>query len=117
MFPVVDSLHRVPALYITETHVELERTFGDDMLAEPKQEKPYAEIIDRLADPKTPSTWIRVEGIFKLQGNALKIHRPHRDGDVDQELPYWLNVVPQGGELRSPILSQIHAVRTQGTRE
>ena len=70
------------------------------MLVELKREEPYHEIIDRLVDPKTPSTWVRVEGIFKLQGNLLKIHRPHRDDEVDQELPtsvlWCLKVVSSG---------------------
>ena len=103
-FPAVDSLERVPALYVTETQVELEQQFGDGMLAQLRTEQPYDEIINRLEDPETPSTWVREEGIFKLQGNLLKIHRPHRDDEVDQELPYWRTVVPQGGEYRSRIL-------------
>ena len=32
-FPAVDSLDRVPALYVTETQVELEQMFGEEMLA------------------------------------------------------------------------------------
>ena len=87
-FPAVDSLERLPALYVTETHVELEQNFGEEMLAQLRGEQPYGEIIDRLVDPEKPKTWVREEGIFKLQGNLLKIHRPHRDDEVDQELPY-----------------------------
>ena len=32
-FPTVDSLERVPTLYVTETQIELEQTFGAEMLA------------------------------------------------------------------------------------
>ena len=113
-FPAVDSLERVPALYVTETQIELEQNFGDEMLAQLREEEPYKEIINRLENPETPSTWVREEGIFKLQGNLLKIHRPHRDDEMDQELPYWRTVVPQGGEYRSRILQEIHAVPYSG---
>ena len=87
-FPAIDLLERVPALYVTETQVELEQIFGKEMLAQLRTEEPYSEIINTLEDPDTPSTWVREEGIFKLQGNLLKIHRPHRDDEMDQELPY-----------------------------
>ena len=33
---------------------------------------------------------------------------------MDQELPYWRTVVPQGGEFRSRILQEIHAVPYSG---
>ena len=82
LFHVVDSLERVPALYVTETQIELEQNFGEEMLAQLRTEEPYKEIITRLEDPETPSTRVREEGIFKLQENLLKIHRPHRDDEM-----------------------------------
>ena len=57
-FPTVDSLERVPALYVIKTQIELEQNFGEEMLAQLKQEEPYKEIINRLADPEMPSTWV-----------------------------------------------------------
>ena len=56
--PAVDSLERVLALYVSETQVELEQNFGDEMLVQLKTEAPCEEIITRLADPETPSTWV-----------------------------------------------------------
>ena len=32
-FPAVDSLERVPTLYVSETQVKLKQNFGDEMLA------------------------------------------------------------------------------------
>ena len=113
-FPAVDSLERVPALYVSESTVELDQTFAEQMLEELKNESPYDEIIQRLQDPNQSSTWVRSEGIFRIQGKVLKIHRPHRDDEIDQDLPYWRTVVPQGGEYRSRILQELHSVPYSG---
>ena len=83
LFPAVDSLERVPALYVSETAVELNSNFEEQILNALKSESSYDEVIQRLQDPMTPSTWVRPKGIFKLAGHSLKIHRPHRDDEVD----------------------------------
>ena len=94
--------------------MELDQTFAEQILEELNNESPYNEVIQRLQDPTQPSTWVRSEGIFRIQGKVLKIHRPHRDDEIDQDLPYWRKGVPQGGEYRSRILQELHSVPYSG---
>ena len=51
-FPAVDSLERVPALYVTETQVELEQNFGEEMLAQLRIEEPYQRNYQQTGRPR-----------------------------------------------------------------
>ena len=111
-FPTVDSLERVPALYLSETRVELEDDFRQGLMTQLSQEEPFTEIVECLQDPSTPSEWIRLEGKFKLGNSLFKIHHPSKEDD--QDIPCWCIVVPQGGEYRNRIIKEHHAVPYSG---
>ena len=110
-FPAVDSLERVPALYLSEARVELEEDFRQGMMTQLKQEEPYDEIVERLRDPSTPNEWIRPEGTFKLRGKLLQVHQPSKD---DDDISYWRTVVLEGGDFRKRIIAEHHAVPYSG---